>query len=65
MLPIAAGEVAAPQVAAALECLWGGNDTLIVASSDLSHYLAYAAARRIDRATAQAILDYSTALGGA
>jgi len=65
VLPIAAGEITAPQVAAALECLWGGEETLIVVSSDLSHYLDYAAARRVDSETAQAILDYSTALGGA
>jgi AmmeMemoRadiSam system protein B len=65
VLPIAAGEATAAQVATALDCLWGGEDTLIVVSSDLSHYLDYAAARRIDRETARAILDYSTELGGA
>ena len=65
VLPIAAGEATAPQVATALECLWGGEDTLIVVSSDLSHYLDYAAARRVDRETAQAILEYSTGLGSA
>lgn len=65
VLPIAIGEATAPQVAAALECLWGDENTLIVVSSDLSHYLDYAAARRIDRETAQAILDYSTGLDGA
>lgn len=65
VLPIAAGEATAAQVATALECLWGGEDTLIVVSSDLSHYLDYAAARRIDRETARAILDYSTGLCGA
>lgn len=65
VLPIAVGEATAPQVAAVLECLWGGEDTLIVVSSDLSHYLDYAAARRVDRETAQAILDYSTVLGSA
>ena len=64
VLPIAAGDATAQQVAAALECLWGDEDTLIVVSSDLSHYLEYGAARSLDAATAQAILNYSTALSG-
>ena len=64
VLPIAAGDATAPEVAAALECVWGDEDTLIVVSSDLSHYLEYAAARRLDAATAQAILNCSTELGG-
>jgi len=64
VLPIAAGDAPAQEVAAALEAVWGDENTLIVASSDLSHYLEYAAARRLDAATARAILDYSTRLGG-
>ena len=64
VLPIAAGDATAQEVAAALERVWGDEDTLIVVSSDLSHYLEYAAARRVDAATAQAILDCSTELGG-
>ena len=39
-----------------LERLWGGDETLIVVSSDLSHYLPYAAAREIDATTARRIL---------
>jgi AmmeMemoRadiSam system protein B len=38
-----------------LERLWGGAETLIVVSSDLSHYHDYATAQRMDRATSQAI----------
>lgn len=38
-----------------IEQLWGGPETLIVVSSDLSHYYPYATARRTDRATATAI----------
>jgi AmmeMemoRadiSam system protein B len=64
VLPLAAGQASAQEVAAALECLWGDEGTLIVVSSDLSHYLDYAAACRRDAATAQAILNYSTDLGG-
>ena len=35
--------------------LWGGPETLIVVSSDLSHYHSYETARRLDLATAAAI----------
>lgn len=38
-----------------LEALWGGPGTLIVVSSDLSHYLDYKAAKRQDKATCEAI----------
>ncbi len=38
-----------------LDALWDGDDTLVVVSSDLSHYLAYGVARARDRATAAAI----------
>jgi AmmeMemoRadiSam system protein B len=37
VLPIAAGDATAREVAAALECVWGNEETLIVVSSDLSH----------------------------
>src|SRR5690606_30990029 len=39
----------------ALELLWGGPETLIVISTDLSHYHDYETARRMDAATSQAI----------
>jgi hypothetical protein len=45
-----------------LETLWGGPETLIVVSSDLSHYLPYDDARVVDRETAQAILELTTGL---
>ena len=64
VLPIAAGDATAREVAAALECVWGNEETLIVVSSDLSHYLEYAAARSVDASTAQSILNCSTELGG-
>ena len=38
-----------------LELLWGGVETLLVISSDLSHYQDYDTARRHDRATSEAI----------
>lgn len=56
LLPLAVGMATPEEVAEVLETLWGGEETLIVVSSDLSHYLPYAAAQRVDNATAQAIL---------
>ncbi|MCM8594516.1 AmmeMemoRadiSam system protein B [Accumulibacter sp.] len=56
LLPLAVGRASATQVAEVLDCLWGGDETLIVVSSDLSHYLPYAMARETDRNTATHIL---------
>ena len=55
LVPIVVGEVSAEAVAALLERLWGGPETVIVISSDLSHYLGYEAAGRRDGATRTAI----------
>lgn len=55
IVPVAVGRATAAQVDAVLEELWGGDETLIVVSSDLSHYHDYATARRLDRATSAAI----------
>lgn len=64
LVPVVVGDVAPAQVAALLDALWGGPETLIVISTDLSHYLDYAACRDMDSRTAAAIeaLDES-ALG--
>lgn len=51
LVPLAVGEAGPEEVAAVLEILWGGEETLIVISSDLSHYHDYLTARRIDMAT--------------
>lgn len=56
LLPLAVGEATADEVAEALEAVWGGDETLIVISSDLSHFLPASLARQIDRGTANAIL---------
>jgi MEMO1 family protein len=60
VVPLAVGDATADEVAQVLDILWGGAETLIVVSSDLSHYLSYHEAQTIDRATAQAILDLRT-----
>ena len=57
LIPLAVGDASAEQVAEVLGRLWGGDETLIVISSDLSHYLSYDQARRIDTQTAQHIVD--------
>ncbi len=56
LVPLLVGDAAAEQVAEALETVWGGPETLIVISSDLSHYLPYDAARQADRDTVESIL---------
>ena len=60
LVPIVAGDATPLQVAQVLAALWGGDETLIVISSDLSHYHDYATAQRLDKATSEAIehLDY-------
>lgn len=56
LVPLAVGEASAREVAEVLAALWGGQETLIVVSSDLSHYLPYADARATDHKTVDHIL---------
>lgn len=56
LLPLAVGMATPEDVAEVLEAVWGGDETLIVVSSDLSHYLPYAVAQRVDSATAKSII---------
>ena len=56
LVPLAVGDASAAEVAEVLERLWGGPETLIVISSDLSHFHTYREAQRIDGATAEHIL---------
>lgn len=62
LLPLAVGMASPEQVAEVLEAVWGGDETLIVVSSDLSHYLPYEKARKLDSDTAQAILRLQAGL---
>lgn len=55
LVPLLVGEADTDQVAQVLERLWDGPETLILISSDLSHYLDHASARALDAATSQAI----------
>jgi hypothetical protein len=56
LVPLAVGHATAAEVAEVLDRLWGGDETLIVISSDLSHYLPYEVARRTDRDTVDRLL---------
>jgi MEMO1 family protein len=62
LVPLAVGMASVADVAAVLERLWGGAETLIVVSTDLSHYHAYDEARKIDRATITRIAGFATDL---
>ena len=62
LLPLVVGDAEPEAVAEVLERLWGGPETLIVISSDLSHYHSYEVARQIDGATVQAIADLDTGI---
>lgn len=55
LAPFVLGDASPKQVAELLELLWGGDETLILISSDLSHYYDYATAQRLDAQTSQAI----------
>jgi AmmeMemoRadiSam system protein B/AmmeMemoRadiSam system protein A len=56
LVPLAVGDASAAEVAEVLEQVWGGDETLVVISTDLSHYLPYAEAQLQDRATVERIL---------
>ncbi len=64
IVPLVVGDTDGDEVAEVLERLWGGPETLIVISSDLSHYLSYEQAREADRRTAQEILELGGPLKG-
>jgi MEMO1 family protein len=55
LVPLAVGEATPEEIAEVLEILWGGPETRLVISSDLSHYQDFQNARRLDQATAKAI----------
>jgi AmmeMemoRadiSam system protein B len=55
LVPVATGDAEPDAVADAMAQVSGDDDTLLVVSSDLSHYYDYATARRLDEATTRAI----------
>lgn len=62
LTPLVVGHASAEVVAGVLEAVWGGPETLIVVSSDLSHYHTYIQAQRCDRATTDQILSLQVGL---
>ncbi len=56
VLPLVVGEVPAAVVADVLDAVWGDAGTLVVASTDLSHYHDHATATALDQETAAAIV---------
>ncbi len=62
LLPLAVGETTPEEVAAVIESLWGGPETLILISSDLSHFLPYETAKLVDQRTANAITRFDASL---
>ena len=60
VVPLLVGNVSPPLIGTLLERLWGGSETLIVVSSDLSHYLDYDSACAIDKRTCTAIEALNT-----
>jgi len=55
VVPLLVGRAGPDEVAGVLKRLWGGDETVVVVSSDLSHYLPYQQAREVDEETAQRI----------
>ena len=56
VVPLAVGRARPDQVAAVLDALWGGAETVVVVSSDLSHYLRQDEARAVDELTVAEVL---------
>ncbi len=56
IVPIVAGDANPQLIAKIIENLWGGSETLIIISSDLSHYHQYQTAQQLDQTTSHAIL---------
>jgi AmmeMemoRadiSam system protein A len=55
VLPLAVGEVTPEEISTVIELLWGGEETLLVVSSDLSHFHDYQTAVRVDAETSHLI----------
>ncbi|HEB83295.1 MAG TPA: AmmeMemoRadiSam system protein B [Gammaproteobacteria bacterium] len=62
LLPLAVGDATPSEIAEVLDILWDGPETLIVISSDLSHFLPYENARQVDSQTVKTILAMQSSL---
>lgn len=64
LVPLVVGDASKEAVAKVIEHLWGGPETLIVISSDLSHFHDYATAQKIDNNTSHKIVELNDNLTG-
>ena len=60
LVPFAVGTASVHEVSEVIERLWGGAETLIVISTDLSHYHPYEQAKKIDGATLERVAAFAT-----
>lgn len=60
LVPLVVGQAAPEQVAEVLQSLWGGDETVVIVSTDLSHYLDYALAYARDQTTIARVLALDT-----
>lgn len=64
LVPLVVGDATVEEVASVINALWGGTETLLVISSDLSHFHPYAKAQEIDARTSAKILALESNLVG-
>jgi len=63
LIPVVVGDATPEQVAEVIESFWDQPDVLVVVSSDLSHFLDYETANRVDRETSRAIEGLARDIG--
>ncbi len=63
LVPLAVGDATPDEVCETLDAVWGGPETLLVISSDLSHFLGHAQAQAVDRQSVQTLLALQPTLG--
>jgi AmmeMemoRadiSam system protein B len=64
LVPVVVGDCDPDRVAAVVDALWGGPETLLVVSTDLSHFHGYEEARMLDSRTCKRLLARDSALTG-
>jgi AmmeMemoRadiSam system protein B len=64
LVPVVVGDCDSDRVAAVIDQLWGGSDTLVMISTDLSHFLSYEEAGLVDARTCSRILEKTSSLSG-
>ena len=64
LVPVVVGQSDPDQVARAIELLWRGEETLLLVSTDLSHFHHYEQAARLDRLTCERLLAGASDLAG-